>query len=183
MAMRKRSATSGASLLKAATAAKPRSPNDSSHLTGKQQQELIDRFSNGWSDKDLTFRFPVKCLQSNITVELNAGWRTRPVYSSDVMYLSSEPRVTKRSGVAFRFVFSGDAPEWVSKDGFKVAEMTYDKAVEVFGSDFEDLITEAMGMTWASAIAQIAGDEEPIPEIAPPPPTEPHFLCSPDEAW
>lgn len=162
---------------------KKKSPNDSSHLTEEQQTGLCRSFSHGWAANRLAFRFQVKCFQSSIVAKLKTGWRTRPVYSGDMLAMDGNPHTTKRHGVVFLFKFVGDTlPEWTVKDGFELAELTYDKCVELFGSDFEDLVTEAMGETWASAIARMS-DAMLTPEVIAVAPAEPRYLCVPEEAW
>ena len=140
---------------------KPVSANDTSHLTEAQQQALADSFMEKFRERYtrvfVSPAFEVQTFQHNVSVKISSGWRTRPFYKGDALRFLGL-RCTKRSGVVFQFALhTHGVPSWAEKDGFELAEMSYDKAAEMFGAAFTNLVSDTFGSPWHEAVRVASG--------------------------
>ena len=141
---------------------KPLSANDTSHLTEAQQFALADSFMEKFRERYtrvfLSPAFEVQAFQANVSVKISSGWRTGPFYKGDGLRFLGL-RCTKRSGIVFQFALHDpiNKPAWADKDGFELAEMSYDKATEMFGAAFTNLVSDTLGSPWHEAVRVASG--------------------------
>jgi hypothetical protein len=137
------------------------SANDTSHLTDAQQQALADSFMEKFNEKVTRVfihpTFQVVVFQTNVSVKINSGWRTRPFYKGDDLRFIGL-RCTKRSGIVFQFMIGEhQVPSWAEKEVFELAEMSYDKAAEAFGAAFTNWVSDTLGSPWHEAVRTASG--------------------------